>query len=183
MARLAAAVDEVRRGGDLAALDGPIEELRKATATHVENDDGWGTRATIPQVVGDNLGRYRREAGWTQDRLAGAMTALSFPWNRQTVAETERAAKRRTSVEELLALAALFGVPALRLMEASPSTDVVLNDELDVPATVVGELLVGRDGSIGTGGHHWLAAAALCSPWVVYPPSASLAERSRSEMP
>lgn len=114
------------------------------------------------QVIGFNLGQIRRGAGISQAELATAMDRAGFPWKRITVAEVE-GGKRRTSIEELLGLAAVFGVPVVRLLVPHHSDCMTLTDGQPgqrrvLDAGEVEELLVGQAGKVGRGGAAWQAA-------------------------
>ncbi len=70
---------------------------------------------TFGDVIARELRRAREDSGWTQEQLASAMREAGHSWLRVTVAEVEGGG-RRVSLEELLALAVLFGVPLVRFL-------------------------------------------------------------------
>ncbi len=106
-----------------------------------------------------NIKALRNEAGWTQERLAGAMAAAGFSWKRITCAEVE-VGSRRISLEELLGIAMLFSVPALELL--IPDDSVALDMPMaDVKGPQVEELLLGSGGRLGRGGVEWTAPLSV----------------------
>lgn len=123
----------------------------------------WETRAGIDLRwhLARNLRHMRKDvARWTQQELADAMNEMGQDWKQVTVADAERAS-RPIYVDELVALAALFGVPVARLL-------LPQEQELDVgdPVAVVGldtlrELIVGEGGALGEGGPDWQAARSI----------------------
>ena len=140
-----------------------------------DEDDMWNRHmvTSFGDIVGSNLKAVRGESGWTQEKLAEAMTNAGFDWKRVTCAEVE-ADTRRISMEELLTVAALFAVPAIELMLPK---DV----ELELPyaglrTSQVQELMLGRGGRVGEGGTGWpVARKALGSPTrKVYGPAIDL---------
>lgn len=70
-------------------------------------------------IVAWQLKRLRLEANTTQAQLAEAVNRLGFSWSRVTVAEIE-AGSRRVSLEELVAIAALFATPLIELLLPAP---------------------------------------------------------------
>jgi transcriptional regulator with XRE-family HTH domain len=144
------------------ALDGAV----RAAAHVAERDHGspWKRpgSATIGQILGENLKALRTESGWSQDRLANAMAALGFKWKRVTCAEVE-GTSRRLGLDELMGLAALFGVPAVQLMVPSEGTALDWVNR-DLVADEVKDLLVGHGGVLGEGGSNWSAALTALGP-------------------
>src|SRR5205823_5212620 len=103
----------------------------------------------------------RQTAGWTQEALAEAMSRLGHGWGRVSVAESESGV-RRLSLEELLTLASLYGVPMVEFLLPPEDTALTVSDELDdQPHDRVRELVLGSGGRVGVGGTQWKAAAAL----------------------
>ena len=139
--------------------------IRAATSLAPRAPLNWGTPlpASFGEIVGENIRALRIEAQWSQEEVATSMARVGFSWKRLTVTEVEGAA-RRLSFEELLALAALFAIPAIELM--LPSTGTALewpHGVVDAPTML--ELLLGRRGSVGEGGVRWRAPiVALGSP-------------------
>jgi transcriptional regulator with XRE-family HTH domain len=116
----------------------------------------------MTQEIANHLRDLRVQSGWTQADLAEAMSRLGFDWKRITVAEAERTQNtRRVSLEEMLALAALFGVPMIELLLPSSGSVVELSDELDAPAEQLRALMLGAGGQPGSGGAGWSPAARL----------------------
>lgn len=110
------------------------------------------------QVVGYRLGEVRRLAGWSQADLATAMTTAGFSWKRITVAEVE-AGKRRTSIEELLGIAAVFAVPAVEFLLPHKADYLGWPDGWSLDPQDVQDLILGIGGKVGRGGADWEAAA------------------------
>lgn len=70
------------------------------------------------EVAGSAHSALRDARGWSQDYVAFRMRTIGIPaWTRAVVAAYE-AGTRQITVEELLALAIVHGVPAARLLEA-----------------------------------------------------------------
>lgn len=63
------------------------------------------------QKAGERIRDLRVSNGLSQQQLADAMTELGFPWQQTTVAKTEAAA-RPIRVNEVAALASIFGTDA-----------------------------------------------------------------------
>ena len=145
------------------------------TAISMARQSRTGSRWTQPPemsfsaVIAANLRSLRLDAAWTQQQLAEAMAAAGFRWTRETVVEVERKAVedpeaenrgRRVQLEELLVLAALFGVPVLELL--IPDQETVLgmpNTSLDRDDVI--SLFVGRGGILGSGGPAWSAPMSV----------------------
>jgi transcriptional regulator with XRE-family HTH domain len=108
-------------------------------------------------VVAANVRALRLEAGWTQGQVAEVMTRAGFDWKRITVAEVE-AGGRRVQLDEMLTLAALFGVPMVSLLMPDEDQAVVIKDGRFLAADVVHELVLGDGGHVGDGGPDWQVA-------------------------
>jgi len=108
-------------------------------------------------VVAWNVRALRLQAGWTQVQVAEAMAHAGFDWKRITVAEVE-AGSRRVQLDEMLALAALYGVPVVSLLLPDEDVAVVMRDGRYLAADVVQELVVGAGGHVGDGGPDWPVA-------------------------
>lgn len=87
---------------------------------------------TVGQVVAGRVTRYRRERGWSQQRLADEMSELGYPINRVTLAKLESGVSResRTRAEnvplrEVLVLAAALNVPPVLLFIPLGEDDLV----------------------------------------------------------
>ncbi len=94
--------------------------LRSARALVPDDEAGDYPRVvTFGQRVAEEVRRAREDAGWTQAQLADAMREAGHAWSRVAVAEVE-AQSRRVSLEELLALAVLFGLPMVRFLLPRP---------------------------------------------------------------
>lgn len=141
----------------LRAVDGAV---RVATSMATERPESvWGVFSSgLAGIVADNLKRLREEANWAQSEVADAMTRLGFEsWVRLTVTDVERA-NRRLSLEELLGLAVLFGVPMLQLLIPADNTRLEWHTG-DLASSAVLELLIGQGGVLGSGGVTWQGAA------------------------
>lgn len=153
-------------------LDGALDEV-VGVAYHVSKTK----RADRPRiariadftsVIAERIREHRLKEGMTQASLAVALTRAGFDWKRITVAEVEAAASvnpdrrsgaRRVTLEELLALAAIFRVPMVELMLPSPGREYLAwQQDRSLEASDVSELMLGRDGRIGVGGTTWAVA-------------------------
>lgn len=109
----------------------------------------WATDEHDPvrlaEVVSRSLRRLRVAAELTQEQVAAYMRRLGFGWERITVAEAE-SARRRLSLEEMLACGILFGQPVVRLLSAIDPGEAVVLNERDVltPAKLL-ELVYGEE--------------------------------------
>ena len=148
--------------GDVEPL---LDALRRALAADVAPfRDSYAGVVDYPRVIGANLRRIRDEAELTQAQVADAMQRLRFDWKRITVTQIE-GATRRVSLEELISLAALYGLPVLELLWPRDDETVELYEggpPLD--AEDLQELLVGKRGRQGTGGIDWEPALRLAGP-------------------
>lgn len=80
-----------------------VAETRARTR---ESFDWW------ERAFGEKVKGWRRDRNWSQEDLAREMTALGFEMHQTTVAKIERGG-RPLRVSEAVALAQVFGVPAL----------------------------------------------------------------------
>lgn len=176
-------VDAVVLGSaSLEDLDKALDDLRRSVeAARAESvQRSWESSQSMAEGIGEHLADLRRRAEWTQEQLGHAMGSMGFAWSRQTVADTERGAKRRASYEELFALSALFAVPVVGFLMPDATSGVDLNETWQVDGAVVRELLLGRHGRLGEGGPGWRVAARECSG-VEKRPASALARRAREE--
>jgi transcriptional regulator with XRE-family HTH domain len=139
------------------ALDGAVRAAWSLAPERARNPWDRPGEASFGGIIADHLKELRAESGWTQERLAGAMAQIGFPWRRITVAEVETDT-RRVSLDELLGLAAVFGVPALTLVIPDDQTVLEWHDRSLESMTVI-DLLLGEEGRMGKGGLTWKAAA------------------------
>ena len=126
-----------------------------------KRSSSWSSpgEATFTEIIAGNVRRLRLEAGWTQQQIADAMAVIGFGWGRETSVEVERTG-RKMQLEEVVGIAALFGVPVL---------DILLPDDdtaLDLPRTNIDraqlcEMILGRGGEMGEGGPDWIAAVSV----------------------
>lgn len=68
---------------------------------------------------GSRIRSLRQSQGWTQGDLAKRMTSAGYPMHQTTVAKIENAT-RPTSVEEMFALSAIFGLSVDDFFRATP---------------------------------------------------------------
>jgi transcriptional regulator with XRE-family HTH domain len=120
--------------------------------------------ASYSKVLGTRLKDFRTASGWSQERLANAMSEAGFDWKRMTCTQVE-ADVRRLGLDELVTLAALFGVPVIEFLLPPDDVDLALpNARLERPQ--LRELLIGKGGNVGEGGVEWSPALrALGSPF------------------
>lgn len=78
-------------------------------------------RLTTEATTGERIRDHRLSLALSQQMLAAAMTQLGFSWRQTTVAKTE-AAERPIRVNELAALAEIFGVGIAQLVDDSPES-------------------------------------------------------------
>lgn len=72
------------------------------------------------------------------EELAARMREQGVPWRREVVANLETGRRDRLDVDELLALALVFGVPPITLLvDPAEDTSVIALGSDDVPATEV----------------------------------------------
>jgi transcriptional regulator with XRE-family HTH domain len=153
---LVAALAAVARGDDPEVDPDEAYEAALAAARAAAPVDLWaGADPESPVVIiAGNLKQLRNEAGWSQPAVADLMVEVGFDkWTRQTVAEIERTA-RRVSWEEAWALAILFGVPIVEILDPAGYA-VAVSEAIVVPDEHATELLVGRGGRVGQGGPNW----------------------------
>jgi transcriptional regulator with XRE-family HTH domain len=135
-------------------------QLAALQAANAANAEANKSRQHLPttyelqKFVGMNIKRLRDSAGWTQDELAQAMTTLGFDWKRITVAEVERGA-RRTGLDELVGLAALFAEPVAMLLAPHPGNYVKFPGNRALDPTDVAQLLLGPGVEARSGDDRW----------------------------
>jgi len=129
----------------------------------------------LSSVIARSLKKLRNEAGWSARQLADAMVRLGFvTWKRITVAESE-SGKRRLSIEELLGVSVLFGVPVYGIMTAlEPGEVVVMNERRSLALEQARYILRGHgiedegfgiQGSIGRYGRTIAGVVGLDPDW------------------
>jgi transcriptional regulator with XRE-family HTH domain len=98
----------------------------------------------LAEVVADRVRSHRERLQWTQDELAAQMSLIGFNWNRVTVAEAEGKGRgRRVTVEELLGLAALFGVGVVHLLALDSSNTQITENLTLLPAQLQALVTIG----------------------------------------
>lgn len=71
----------------------------------------------ITALLGRRVFELRRSSGWSQEELGQHIASLGLPgWGRTAVAKLENGSRKAVSVQELLALALVFGVPPVILV-------------------------------------------------------------------
>jgi transcriptional regulator with XRE-family HTH domain len=148
--RVGALLDDVDQAVAEAVNACRREGLRNTTTWTAEVRDMW-------TFVGENVKALRDKAGWTQAEVTKAMTRLGFKWSRITTAEVERGGRRLT-LEELVALAALFGQPVVMLLAPHDPHAVKFPLGRALDAGDVAALLVGPGAVIRPGSGSWEAA-------------------------
>jgi transcriptional regulator with XRE-family HTH domain len=164
LAELAAGADRQEVRGDMErAVENAYDAAQTAGAAQRDSNERIlaGRKVTYQELVGDRIRRLRSDAGWTQQSVATAMQLLGFDWKRITVAEVERAT-RRTSLEEMTGIAALFAEPVLQLVVPGGDDYISFGDRTLDPADVA-ELWIGHDGAAGRGDAAWGAAARVAA--------------------
>ena len=82
------------------------------------------------EALAANLRAYRARVHHDQEQVAAGMRRLGHRWTRATVAEVEaadetRRKRRRVSVDELVALGAMIGIPPCDLLIPDPPIEPV----------------------------------------------------------
>jgi len=112
-------------------------------------------------IIAEGIREQRLKSKMTQAELAVSMARAGFGWKRITVAEIEAAASekpqrrkaaRRVSLEELLALAAIFRVPMLPFMVPGPGEYLAWRHGPSLDPREVLEMLVGRNALVDAAG-------------------------------
>lgn len=78
-----------------------------------------GTVLSPEEAAGRELRRLREACRWSQEEVARRMGGYGYEWHQTTVAKTE-AAQRPLRLDEVVALASLFGVTLPALLESVP---------------------------------------------------------------
>lgn len=94
-----------------------LAELRKARVEM--NRDLYESALESERKIGQRVREWRTEAGWSQERLAQALSDIGFPMHQTQVAKMERGV-RPTRIAEAAAVASLFGAPLHALFYSSP---------------------------------------------------------------
>jgi transcriptional regulator with XRE-family HTH domain len=113
----------------------------------VEHESLLGRTATPEQIAGRQLALLREERGWSQSEVARRMEASGYNWHQTTVGRIE-SGKRPLRLNELVHLAAMFGVSPIRLIVPNVTPDR-LSDDIkaveDARSEIVGRLEEARD--------------------------------------
>lgn len=133
-----------------------------------------GEAITLSETISLMVRRFRMMASLTQADLAESMSRLGFGWKRITVTEVERpwssrgsgdAPPRQVSLEELLGLAALFGIPVHRFLLPYAEDESLEDRPLEFaagrnlsPGTVWGLLFGDQNREHWGGGPDWSPA-------------------------
>lgn len=101
--------------------------------------------APITAIIAARVRTLRTEADMSGGKLAAKLNELGVAWNRTTVAKFETGARHSITVQELLALALVLGVPpAMLLADPRHVDEVPLADGAVGPAWQALMWLVGR---------------------------------------
>ena len=147
---------------DLADLH---ERLLAAVRSRVVHHDPYDFVVDPTTIAQRRMVEMRKRSKFTQAQLAKAMEDLGFPWRRGTVTETELG-RHRLDIDELFALAALFGVPVVELLLPKEGEAVDITGDPDkasvgMDSEEVRNLVLGRGGKAGAGGPTWGPAADM----------------------
>jgi transcriptional regulator with XRE-family HTH domain len=80
-----------------------------ASVTHTEES------STIHRLIGERIKQLRNKRGWSAQRLGEEMARVGIPWNRSIVVNIEQGRRSYITVEELVALGRVLGVPPMLL--------------------------------------------------------------------
>lgn len=148
-------------------------------------DDPYSLATGMGGVTSNRMRELRVETGLTQKALAEAMWAAGYEWNRGTVADTE-AKRRELDLDELVGLAALFGVPVVELMLPAPGEHLEVSGGerpgVSMSSRQGRELVLGRGAVPGKGGPLWSAAATAVPPGIERPAKTLWQKRRAAEM-
>jgi transcriptional regulator with XRE-family HTH domain len=97
---------------------------------------------TAEERLGHHLRRLREDRGWSQEKVAKQMTSLGHPWRQTTVFKTENAA-RPIRVNDVAALAQVFGIPAAALL--NPAVDATTDARMHAATRAIAELEQARN--------------------------------------
>lgn len=113
----------------------------------MEHESPSGHTETPEQIAGRQLAWLREERGWSQAEVARRMEASGYHWHQTTVGRIE-SGKRPLRLNELVQLAAMFGVSPIRLIVPNVTPDR-LSDDIkaveDARSDIVGRLEEARD--------------------------------------
>jgi transcriptional regulator with XRE-family HTH domain len=91
--------------------------------------------AQVIETVAAKVKVLRKSSGLSAQALAERMSDLGVPWKREVVANLENGRRASVGVDELLALALVFGVPPVLLMvDETAGTAEVAPGTLTTPA-------------------------------------------------
>jgi transcriptional regulator with XRE-family HTH domain len=113
----------------------------------VEHEPPVGPTATPEEIAGRQLALLREERGWSQSEVARRMEASGYNWHQATVGRVENG-KHPLRLNELVRLAAMFGVSPIRLIVPNVTPDR-LSDDIkaveDARSDIIGRLAEARD--------------------------------------
>jgi transcriptional regulator with XRE-family HTH domain len=113
----------------------------------VEHESPSGSTATPEEIAGRQLALLREERGWSQSEVARRMKVYGYNWHQTTVGRVENG-KRPLRLNELMHLAAMFGVLPIQLIVPNVTPDR-LSDDIkaveDARSDIVGRLDEARD--------------------------------------
>lgn len=113
----------------------------------MEHESPSGRTETPEQIAGRQLAWLREERGWSQAEVARRMEASGYHWHQTTAGRIE-SGKRPLRLNELVHLAAMFGVSPIRLIVPNVTPDR-LSDDIkaveDARSDIVGRLEEARD--------------------------------------
>lgn len=79
------------------------------------------------RIIARNMLTLRRARGWTTERLAQELGGKGVQWKRGVVTKLETGRRESVSVDELLALGAVFGVEPMMLVRSNLTVTVIAN--------------------------------------------------------
>lgn len=120
------------------------QALGACTFVRMENEIQRDAQAGA-RSFGSRVRAARGSRGWTQDELSRRMTAVGYPLHQTTIAKLE-SGTRPTSVEEMLVLGAVMGVPVSEFLEPGRprSAEQEVAHELSSVEALMGQIKLRR---------------------------------------
>jgi len=148
------------------ALNSGMEAISEEKERHARSRVHKAVDVDYQAIVAANLKRLRVDSGTTQASLAGMMERFGFSWTRVTVAEVE-GCKRKVSLDELAATAALYGVPLVQLLLPRPSQRLRFPGGRTVDPQVLVAMVTGGGYDVDSLGGDWTPALDISGvrPW------------------